>query len=112
VYSKTLGIARDRPAATRPCAIQARGADGLRATPTVLHFLFGKRWSLPTLKSIWGEEKNVISNGLAKLTCQNPKKGNPAAREGRAHAGVVRETECQAGRELAYMPIHPRILPS
>jgi hypothetical protein len=59
-----------------------------------------------------GSRKKVISNGLAKLTCQNPKKGNPMAREGRAHVGVVRETECQADHELAYMPIHPRILPS
>jgi hypothetical protein len=84
----------------------------IKATPTVLHFLFGKRWSLPTLKSIWGGEKKAISNGLAKLTCQNPKKENPAAREGRAHTGVARETECQVDRELAYMPIYLRILPS
>jgi hypothetical protein len=29
------------------------------ATPTVLHFLFDKRWSLPTLKSIWEEKKRL-----------------------------------------------------
>jgi hypothetical protein len=49
---------------------------------------------------------------FGKIDLPKSKKGNPAAREGRAHAGVVRETEYQADRELAYMPIHPMILPS
>jgi hypothetical protein len=75
-----------------------------------LHFLFGKRWSLPTLKSIWGGEKKGYLKRFSKIDLPKSKKENPAAREGRAHAGVARETECQADRELAYMPIHPRIL--
>jgi hypothetical protein len=58
----------------------------LRATPMVLHFLFGKIWSLPTLKSMWGGEKKVISNGLAKLTCQNLKK-KPGGAGGKSARG-------------------------
>jgi hypothetical protein len=49
---------------------------------------------------------------FGKIDLPKSKKGNPAAREGKAHAGVMRETECQADRELAYMSIHLRILPS
>jgi hypothetical protein len=84
----------------------------IRGTPTVLLFFLAKN-GVRQLSNQYGEEKKkVLSNGLATLTCQNPKKENPAAREGRAHAGVAREMECQADCELTYMPIHPRILPS
>jgi hypothetical protein len=59
-----------------------------------------------------GRRKKGYLQRFGKIDLPKSKKGNPTAREGRAHAGVVRETECQADRELAYMPIHPRILPS
>jgi hypothetical protein len=64
------------------------------------------------LSNQYGDEKKGYLQRFGKIDLPKSKKGNPAAREGRAHAGVVRETECQADRELAYMPIHPRILPS
>jgi hypothetical protein len=53
----------------------------LRATPTVLYFLFGKRWSLPTLKSIWGGEKKGYLQWFGKIDLPKSKKGNLAARE-------------------------------
>jgi hypothetical protein len=59
-----------------------------------------------------GRRKKGYLQRFGKIDLLKSKKGNPAAREGRAHAGVAREMECQANRELAYMPIHPRILPS
>jgi hypothetical protein len=59
-----------------------------------------------------GRRKKGYLQRFGKIDLPKSKKGNLAAQEGRAHAGVVRETECQADSELAYMPIHPRILPS
>jgi hypothetical protein len=59
-----------------------------------------------------GKRKKGYLQQFGKIDLPKSKKGNPAARERRAHAGVARETECQADRELAYMPIHPRILSS
>jgi hypothetical protein len=59
-----------------------------------------------------GRRKKGYLQWFGKIDLPKFKKGNPAAREGRAHAGAAREMECQADRELAYMPIHPRILPS
>jgi hypothetical protein len=59
-----------------------------------------------------GRRKKGYLQRFGKIDLLKSKKGNPTAREERSHAGVVRETECQTDRELAYMPIHLRILPS
>jgi hypothetical protein len=59
-----------------------------------------------------GRRKKGYLQPFGKIDLPKSKKGNPAAREGRVHAGVAREMECQADCELAYMPIHFRILPS
>jgi hypothetical protein len=57
-----------------------------------------------------GRRKKGYLQRFGKIDLPKSKKGNSAAWEERAHTGVERETECQADRELAYMPIHPRIL--
>jgi hypothetical protein len=59
-----------------------------------------------------GRRKKGYPQRFGKIDLPKFKKGNPAAQEGRAHAGVMHEAECQADHELAYMSIHPRILPS
>jgi hypothetical protein len=62
------------------------------------------------LSNQYGEEKKGYLQRFDKIDLPKSKKGNLAAQEGRAHVGVVCEMECQDDRELAYMPIHPRIL--
>jgi hypothetical protein len=76
-----------------------------------LHFCLAKD-RVCQLSNQYGEEKKSYLQRFGKIDLSKSKKGNPAAREGKAHAGVARETECQANRKLAYMPIHPRILSS
>jgi hypothetical protein len=72
-----------------------------------LTFFFDKTWGLPTPKSIWGGQKKVISNGLAKINWQNAKCGKKEEHEHahtanteRKRAGSTRQTHMPSGRNV------------